>query len=1076
MLCIIRGGDINPSGIPEITGSFMTTFHQSGIPIQSGLIVRDDLINKLSPVLDYPLTLLSAPSGCGKTTLALQVAQQSQADVVWVTPSQYEHELHLFLQLLLRNLEQVAPGILYLQNMAQQSFDHSAIEIATYLRDTTQRETLIVIDDWHLLSTQSADNWLQALVNELPINCHLMILSQRVPLLNMIELIATRSLLRISQQELYFTRSEVYMLAKQLRDDELNSDEIESIYETLDGWPAGTILALQPSTDWVDSYSTETSDNSETSSTTMSELLFQSIASNMMNQELPDVQQFLKWTSTGEYFSYEMCDDVFEITDSIGMTSEVIQRNLFISQRAGGYQYHRLFRAFLQNNFQLTEPDNFTSAHRRLAGWYQSHNRPIQALEHYFIAQSYPAAIELAERIALAYFAQGQIEAILSIGEQLEPYRDQTPNLNFVHAQIYLGHKSDLEQALYFAQLALDAYQAQNLPEQFEVMVLVGRIHQLRGELDQSLEIFEEILQQDDLPPTQLGVTKNQLGLTYYRLGNLELALNMLEQALEEIQKTSSVFSLAKVYQELELVHRDMGNISEANECLQKQIHYWRQLNNPEQLSMSLNNLGYRYYEQGQYQQAEDAYQQGLEIVSSMTNARSRYYLLTSLADLYRDRGDLSRAKKTYQDALRLIAQREPYAQTEVMLNLSILYRWQTKYEAALTCANNAMDEASKHHLNGLLVRAQMAQWHIRLRPWSVHDILAEVDEFETQYPHLTSHPPVEYLTLKLHIAILQSSMTQIQNLLRRIEKLNQRGESIQFFIAEVIHDPDMKAFWGKVKAQYPELELARQRRTRVPTPNTTILSIVSDTHSLHFYTLGLERIKKNNAYVKLADFSAERVREFLYYFVFNGSSRREQIENILWDDKDPAARRDNFHQTLSRIRGTLGSQIITYNSETELYQLNPDVQLWCDALQLDALVSEARRLSYRNQHAYQLWYQATQISQGELLPGLERNWITYKRQYFHDLNIKAWTGLAEFYANRQDYRAAVSAYQSIETFAPYHEAAYRARMECYAHLGETASIVSTYRGLEDRLRQDLQVSPSPQSYNLYRQLISHAS
>lgn len=1047
----------------------MTTFHKSGIPVQSGLIVRDDLLKRLSSFFDHPLTLLSAPSGCGKTALATQIAEQASSDVIWVTISPYEQELHIFLQLLLRNLEPIAPGILSLQNMTQQSPDNLVVEIATYLRDTIQHETLIVIDDWHLLASGSADNWLQAFVNELPPKCHIMILSQRVPLLNMIELIATRKLLRVAQQDLYFTRSEVYMLAKQLNAQRLEPEDIESIFETLGGWPIGTIVALQPSTEWLDTYTDE--GNASTS-----EMLFQSIASQMMNQELPDVQQFLKWTAVGDYFSREMCEEVFAITDSVALTSEVIQRNLFITQQAGGYHYHRLFRNFLRNNFQLTDPDGYNSAHRRLAGWYQSHNRPEQALEHYFLAESYNEAIPLAERIAYAYFVQGRTETLLKIGRQLEMYRDQTPHLNFVQAQIYLTHKGDLDTSLEFAELALNYFQAHDHLEQFEVMVLLGRIYQLRGELEQSQQIFEEILQHNSLPSAQIGLAQNQLGITYYRLGHMEQALDMLEQSLIHIKKTSSVFSLAKVYQELELVHRDMGNIAEANDCLHKQIYYWRKLNNPEQLAMALNNLGYRYYEQGQYREAEEAYQQGLETISNLQNARSRYYLLTSLADLQRDRGDFPAARMSYQRALNLIAQREPYAHIEVILNLSVLYRWQTKYEAALTCANDAMEAARKHKIQGLFVRAQIAQWHIRLRPWSVQDIVSEMEMFEEQHPRLKSHPAVDYLTLKLHIAILQSSMTQIHSLLRRLKQLNQHGESIQFFIAETLNDHDMSSFWGKVKTQYSQLHLARQKRTRIQTPNMTIVSMVSDTHSLHFYTMGIERIKKNNEYVKLGDFSAEKVREFLYYFVFNGTARRDRLENILWDDKEPSARRDNFHQTLSRIRGTLGSQIIIFNNDTELYQLNPDVQLWCDALHLDDLVSEARHLAYHDQHAFQLWYQATQITQGEFLPGLERHWITYKRQYFHDLNVEAWTGLAEFYLHHEDFRAALSSYQTIETFAPYHEAAYRAQMECYAHLGETAAIIATYQRLAKRLKRDLNASPSPQSYNLYRQLISHAS
>jgi len=1049
----------------------MSTVYKSGIPSQSGLIVRDTLLERVSSVLDYPLTMLSAPSGCGKTALAIQVAERAPSDVLWLTVSHHEQELSVFLGTLLKQLDKHVSGILSLQSLIRQSPENLVIEMSAYLRDYLIQPLLIVIDDWHLLSTPDSDRWLNLCVNEFPDNCHLMILSQHVPQLDkMIELIAHRKLLRVPQQDLYFTRAELYMLATQRQTGELDVDYIESIWETLSGWPVGTVLALQPDTYWQDTHTPDKQTDS------MSEALFQSIASQMMDQELPDMQTFLKWTSTGDYFNQELCESVFALSDSPAMLSELVRRNLFVSQRAGGFHYHRLFHNFLQANFQLTQPDDFRSAHRRLAGWYESNNQSNQALEHYFIAGDYPSAIQLIEQVVYAYFAQGRIGTILRISEELDGYQDQTPNLNAVRAMIYLGHQRDLDLSLHYAQLALDYFQAYDLPDQYDVLATIGRIYQMQGKLDESAEVFEKVLLHDNLPPAQRGLILNQLGMTHFYRGQMQDAIEHHKQSLVYIEQTSSVFSLAKVYQELELVHRAIGNVEEANDCLQKQIYYWRKLNNPDQLAMALNNLGYRCYEDGHYADAEGAFKQGLETIANMQTARSRYYLLTSLGDLQRDKGDFSLARTSYQRAINLIAGREPYAHIEVLIGLSVLYRWQSKYESALTCVNDAIDSAREHKLDGQLIRAYIAQWHIRLRPWSIREIQAEMKALEADYPNLTAHPPIDYLTLQLHIAILQSSMTQLHSILQRLQQMNRRGESIQFFITELIHSPNMQSHWDKIKKPYHELDKAFQQRTQTPAQDSNIVSMVSDTHSLHVYTLGVERIRKNSDYIKLPNFNSERAREVLYYFVFSGSTQRDRLESILWDDKDDEARRDNFHQTLARIRGALGAHIIIFDPANDLYRLNPDIQLWCDALHLESLVSEARHLSHRNQHAYRLWYQATQISQGDFLPTLSRPWITHKRQYFHNLNIEAWTGLAEYHRHHQDYRSALSAYETIASFAPYHEAAYRARMECYNILGETASIIETYQTLVTRLKHELQANPSPQSVRLYQQLVSNAS
>jgi DNA-binding SARP family transcriptional activator len=563
--------------------------------------------------------------------------------------------------------------------------------------------------------------------------------------------------------------------------------------------------------------------------------------------------------------------------------------------------------------------------------------------------------------------------------------------------------------------------------------------------------------------------------VTEYYLGDSELAIHHLQESLMITQQTGGLFNRAKLYQELELVYRDVGDIQQANDCLEKQITLWRKLNNPEPLAMALNNLGYRYYEQGQYSLAEQTYQQGLDSISNLSSTRARYYLLTSQGDLQRDQGQFHEARASYQHALNLIADKEPYAHVEVLTNLATLYRWQAKNEAALTCANDAIEMARNHNLRQRYILAMVAQWHIRLQPWSIRDIQSDIQQLMSEYPRLESNPSVEFITLQLRIAIFESSLTKIQTYLQKLTHLNSRGQSIQAFIAEVIHNPDLSSFWDINKHQVAQLQPARDQRKLVPKTQPHIVLLTTDTHSLHIYTLEAERLRKNNTHIKIAEMYAERVREFLYYFVFVGGGTYKEIGRQFWADKSVDAQKDNFHQTLSRLRAVLGNKIIIFDDDTGIYELNPDIQLWCDALQLESFVAEARRLSFSNQHAFNLWYQATQLTYGEFLPTFDRNWINERRQYFHKLSIEAWMGLAECHRQQEDYRSALAAYETIEAFAPYHEAAYRARMECCNLLGETALIAIIYKTLEKHLTHDLQVKPSQQTMRLYKQLVSVA-
>ena len=68
--------------------------------LRPGLVARPQLVQMLDAALTYPLTLVSAPAGFGKTTLVAAWAQQQPLPVGWLSLDAGDNDPNRFLALL----------------------------------------------------------------------------------------------------------------------------------------------------------------------------------------------------------------------------------------------------------------------------------------------------------------------------------------------------------------------------------------------------------------------------------------------------------------------------------------------------------------------------------------------------------------------------------------------------------------------------------------------------------------------------------------------------------------------------------------------------------------------------------------------------------------------------------------------------------------------------------------------------------------------------------------------------------------------------------------------------------------
>jgi DNA-binding SARP family transcriptional activator len=79
---------------------------------------------------------------------------------------------------------------------------------------------------------------------------------------------------------------------------------------------------------------------------------------------------------------------------------------------------------------------------------------------------------------------------------------------------------------------------------------------------------------------------------------------------------------------------------------------------------------------------------------------------------------------------------------------------------------------------------------------------------------------------------------------------------------------------------------------------------------------------------------------------------------------------------------------------------------------------------------------------------------------------------LAGLYADRGDFQQAIEQYQGLIVLDPYREGVHRQLMWCYYRLGDRVTAIRQYHTCVQILREDLGLSPSPETEELYLQII----
>jgi LuxR family transcriptional regulator, maltose regulon positive regulatory protein len=485
---------------------------------RSRLVSRSRLIERLGQGVTGPLTLVSAPAGYGKTTLLAQWRASTRMPVAWLSLEPEDNEPLRFLTYFiaaLQTLDHHLGARAYARLRLPQPVELETVlaELSNDLLCWQGEDFVLVLDDYHVITSAPIHHALTHLVEHLPPGMHLILTTRSDPPLPLARLRARGHLTELRAADLRFGTAEASAFLADVMGLHLSPEEVATLQSRTEGWIAGLQLAalsLQGRTDVTSALAAFTGSH---------RFVLDYLSEEVLSRQSASVQTFLLQTSVLERLSGPLCDAVTGKPGSQSMLEDLERAHLFVvalDERREWYRYHHLFADLLRSRLQQSEPGLLPELHRRASLWYEEHDLLLEAVQHAIHAPDLERTSYLLEAYRHALALRGQGRTVLALLHAFPDERiGRQPSLCFSQAML-LMLTGQLQEAL--ARLHLARQSASYIAEERAAQIFLHRIaatqvHILffQGDLESSVALAEQICDHLDEMPAEVQAYVRQI-------------------------------------------------------------------------------------------------------------------------------------------------------------------------------------------------------------------------------------------------------------------------------------------------------------------------------------------------------------------------------------------------------------------------------------------------------------------------------------------------------------------------------------------------------------------------------------
>ncbi|GHP00436.1 hypothetical protein KSF_104830 [Reticulibacter mediterranei] len=580
------------------------------------------------------MTLCSAPAGFGKTTLLAEWAAATTFPVVWLSCEEADNDPVRFLSYLQAALTRLDIRIGTLVQGDQwtpiPSWKQAMTHLLNDLARLLQQDTVMILDDYYLLTSETVHALVQFLLDHLPARLHLIIATRVDPPLPLARLRARNQVSELRTGDLCFVSSEVEAFVHTVNLT-LSNEAMHLLEERTEGWIAGIqllTLALHGRADAA-RFLRQAGGTYR--------FLREYVSEEILGQQSAETQHFLLSTCLLRRLCGPLCDAVLGEVGSKDRLAQLRTANLFVSaldETETWYRYHPFFAEALSAHLREREPERIPELYRRASLWYEEQHQEEEACAYALLAGDQPRAAALLERLLPQLFEQGEFLHMRTFLSQLPPALiTDSPLLSLT--SIWVQGFDHLP--LFNSEQSVKMLTS-HLKEQIQIQ-----------RWDDSVGFAER---PEVLPLLQAWAAMAQ--------GDTERSITLAQQARalhSPAESALSRFIVAGRQMTLGVLYRAHGDLESAEQVLLKAFPMGRVCTDHPQFLSTAPTLAEIYEAQGQLRALGQLYTDVLQQLAQRENSSSLYLALMQArqASLFYEWNQLAEAEACAQQARELV-------------------------------------------------------------------------------------------------------------------------------------------------------------------------------------------------------------------------------------------------------------------------------------------------------------------------------------------------------------------------------------------------------------------------------------